>query len=178
MKGKNLALMLLFLAAAALAFLVGRYLGNRQETPGSSAVSEAVSSGNSEPQSGPESSESPEPAAPANLRGEFADSGTPVFSEGGEDRVLVLLTTDAAVTDFRFVVLSAQEAEDGVRFEVGETLYSQDVLTPEAPVLLETVFAGMLPDQGIVYTDTDGTEKRFALTISGEDGSLILMAID
>ena len=90
----------------------------------------------------------------------------------------MLLTTDAAVTDFRFVVLSAQEAEDGVRFEVGETLYSQDVLTPEAPVLLETVFAGMLPDQGIVYTDTDGTEKRFALTISGEDGSLILMAID
>lgn len=49
MKGKNLALVLLFLAAAALAFLVGRYLGNRQETPGSSAVSEAVSSGNSEP---------------------------------------------------------------------------------------------------------------------------------
>ena len=91
MKGKNLALVLLFLAAAALAFLVGRYLGNRQETPGSSAVSEAVSSGNSEPQSGPESSESPEPAAPANLRGEFADSGPlitgPTFqSTSGFDR--------------------------------------------------------------------------------------------
>ena len=69
MKGKNLALVLLFLAAAALAFLVGRYLGNRQETPGSSAVSEAVSSGNSEPQSGPESSRNrrPPPISGENL---------------------------------------------------------------------------------------------------------------
>ena len=56
-----------------------------------------------------------------------------------------------------------------------EDLYTTDALTEGKPVVIRMTFAGDVPDRGIAYTDADGITRYFAITTSGEDGSLLLM---
>lgn len=95
-------------------------------------------------------------------------------ADDGEPSARVLLTASAPVSDFRVLALTVGSmGEAGVTYQTKE-LYRQDALTPERPLLLTTVFHGDTPNLGIAYVDGNGTEQRFALDISGMDGSVYL----
>ena len=88
----------------------------------------------------------------------------------------IVLTADKAVTDLQ--VLSLYDAaidDDGNVSFAHETLFTLDTLTPEKPLVIETTFYGDMPNIGISYIDADGSFHRYAVNVSGMDGSLFFM---
>ena len=120
----------------------------------------------------------PTPAKPAFLTAALVQGRLPEeFLEFQEEptgyEVQVIFATDRPVTDFRFLALTPREAGKALAWDT-ETLYTLEVFSPQVPLVVTTTFAGDLPGRGISYTDTDGTLRQYALSLSGKDGSLLL----
>lgn len=95
-----------------------------------------------------------------------------------EFQTLVMFSTNIPVTDFKVLSLTYQDSdEDGnITFDI-QTLYTQETLTPERPLVAGLEFIGTIPNNGISYVDQDGTVRTFAVDMSGMDGSLFLWEI-
>ncbi len=91
------------------------------------------------------------------------------------DSTKLIFMSEGIVTDFSFLSLSITDVdEDGnVTFDT-EPLYNLDILTEEKPLEVTLTFYGDLPAYGISYKDAQGVTKNYTVTISGEDGSVIL----
>lgn len=109
-------------------------------------------------------------------QGDYATYSIVEFDVTGEEsQVRVLFTASAAVTDFKVLSLTCEDIDENgnISFSVQER-YSQPEFTPDCPLIVGMEFFGSIPNNGISYVDTDGVEKRFAVDMSGEDGSLYL----
>lgn len=97
------------------------------------------------------------------------------IASSSEPRVRMVFSVKSPVKDFKVLALNATDidANGKVIYAVDER-YVQDKLTPERPLVMETVFFGSIPNNGISYVDGNGVLKRFTVEISGKDGSLIL----
>lgn len=92
-----------------------------------------------------------------------------------ESRTMLLFTAEKTVTDFKVLALSSFDFdENGNTSFSTETVYEQSELTPDRPLLAGLVFLGDIPNNGISYVDENGVEKRYAVDMSGRDGSLFL----
>ena len=91
------------------------------------------------------------------------------------DSTKLIFMSEGIVTDFSFLSLSITDVdEDGnVTFDT-EPLYNLDLLTEEKPLEVTLTFYGDSPAYGISYKDAQGVTKNYTVTISGEDGSVIL----
>ena len=89
--------------------------------------------------------------------------------------VRVWFTTNETVTDFRILHLTCETIDDdgNLTFAV-EEVYSQPELTPDRPLAAGLEFPGDMPSNGISYVDTDGVIRKYAVDMSGRDGSLFL----
>lgn len=104
----------------------------------------------------------------------------------GPDSCCILFTTDSRVTDFTLLDLFAEDfTETGaVIFSAtpveldGERGSLPSVMTPDTPVAVQLIFPGDLPAYGISYVDAKGSLRRFAIAVSGYDGSLLLEEAD
>lgn len=104
----------------------------------------------------------------------------------GPDSCCILFTTDSRVTDFTLLDLFAEDfTETGaVIFSAtpveldGERGSLPSVMTPDTPVAVQLIFPGDLPAYGISYVDAGGSLRRFAIAVSGYDGSLLLEEAD
>lgn len=95
--------------------------------------------------------------------------------EGGSPRTDIVFRTSTEVMDFTVLGLIINEVRaDGTLDASTRTLYTQEHLTPDAPLVVHLTFYGDLPTYGVSYTDTDGQTVYKTLEISGEDGSLVL----
>lgn len=74
------------------------------------------------------------------------------------------------LTDVKFGLLDWFETES---WQMSEELYTMDELTPDRCFLAQVVFWGDMTTYGISFTDADGAQRHFAVSISGKDGSLI-----
>ena len=74
------------------------------------------------------------------------------------------------LTNVRFGLLDWFETES---WQMSEELYTIDEIDPDRPFLAQVVFWGDMTTYGISFTDADGAERHFALSISGKDGSLV-----
>ena len=52
--------------------------------------------------------------------------------------------------------------------------FSVPELNPDKGLLVNIYFVGDLPEYAISYVDQDGTTKKFIITVSGEDGSILM----
>lgn len=79
------------------------------------------------------------------------------------------------VTDFKVLALEYEDvdADGNVRFAT-ETLYSQDELTPQCPLMVGMSCDSTIPCYGISYVDENGVARNFAVEVSGMDGSILL----
>lgn len=97
------------------------------------------------------------------------------YADDSENRVSVLLSTDGILGDFKVLSLMVTDfSEDGKLICDTEELYDKGTLTSFCPLVLEMTFWGDTPSYGISYTDGEGNERRFAIGMSGMDGSVIL----
>jgi hypothetical protein len=74
------------------------------------------------------------------------------------------------LTNVRFGLLDWFETES---WQMAEELYTMDEIDPDHAFLAQVVFWGDMTTYGISFTDADGAERHFAVSISGKDGSLI-----
>lgn len=87
----------------------------------------------------------------------------------------ILFMAEGTVTDFSFLSLSIKDVdENGKATFDTESLYKLDKLTEEKPLEVTLTFYGDSPAYGISYKDAQGVTKNYTVTISGEDGSVIL----
>ena len=74
------------------------------------------------------------------------------------------------LTNVRFGLLDWFETES---WQMAEELYTMDEIDPDRAFLAQVVFWGDMTTYGISFTDADGAERHFAVSISGKDGSLV-----
>ncbi len=96
----------------------------------------------------------------------------------GDGAAAVTFTSDSTVKNFEILSLTTDLAEDGTpSYTLGDPLYTVSELPQGTPITASLVFMGILPDLAVRYQDTDGAERCCTLTVSGEDGSLLLTDI-
>lgn len=95
------------------------------------------------------------------------------YTEEGIDQKIII-TTDAVLVDFKFIEVSVKSETDDTLHETG-VLYSVNEITPEKPFVASWMDIGLLPQRAISYTDSTGMVKNYAISTSGEDGSIILI---
>ena len=84
----------------------------------------------------------------------------------------VFFTFRRSVSDFQVLALEMNEEYE---FDT-QAVCSLGTLTPETPVSVSLSFYGDIPNNGISFVDEDGSLRRYAVDMSGEDGSLYLWA--
>ena len=107
--------------------------------------------------------------------GEWNGDYERVDLSSGEPSSAVLFLADSPVMDFRILSLFVEDiTEDGsITFSSG-TLCHLDVLSADCALVADLTFHGDLPCYGISYIDANGAFWRFAIEISGYDGSISL----
>ena len=79
-------------------------------------------------------------------------------------------TPGEKLTNVRFGLLDWFETES---WQMSEELYTIEEMDPDHAFLAQVVFWGDMTTYGISFTDADGAERHFAVSISGKDGRLI-----
>lgn len=94
--------------------------------------------------------------------------------EPSEEQAQVAFTSDTPVKEFVILELTLTDCSDeGVMTFIAYPAASPDI-TPGKPLVIGFTFAGDIPGYGFQYEDAEGNIRRFALEISGEDGSLVV----
>ena len=107
---------------------------------------------------------------PAPVRVDWAEK-TDDLLVVDRDGEYVTIMADETVTDVALLALEFVDSDD---FFDATVLYEQDELVPDDPLVVRIAFPGDIPCYGIGYTDGNGQARRFAIGISGMDGSLVL----
>lgn len=108
-----------------------------------------------------------------------AEGDLPAYDEfiadTDESQEKILFMAHSTVKDFQVLSLSLEDVDENgkVTFST-EKLYALDALTPERSLMVGMTMYGTIPNYGISYVDGNGVTRRFAVEISGMDGSLIL----
>jgi len=107
--------------------------------------------------------------------GEWNGDYERVDLSSGEPSSAVLFLADSPVMDFRILSLFVEDMTDdgSITFSSG-TLCHLDVLSADCALVADLTFHGDLPCYGISYIDANGAFWRFAIEISGYDGSISL----
>ena len=91
-----------------------------------------------------------------------------------EYQMNILITTDQTISEVKIFSAQMGTVTDlGTGFYVENLLYELDELYPDTPLLYVTEFPGDMPTRIISYIDTNGEEKVYSLSMSGNDGSLV-----
>ncbi len=90
----------------------------------------------------------------------------------------VLIKTRKPLKHFKLVAIeyvpNTNPEDSTLRFKKTGILHALPVLDPDKPLYAVIPIFGSIPNIGLSYTEEDGTNPIFALSISGEDGSWIL----
>ena len=87
----------------------------------------------------------------------------------------IIINTNVAVKDFKFIEIGYEEKENSPVFLENKILYSLEQLSPEKPFIVTWMEQGAIPHRGISFVDESNATRYFYITASGEDGSLVLI---
>lgn len=91
----------------------------------------------------------------------------------------ILLTFDTAVTDFTFSQVEGTVDEEGNFLCTGsQVLYRQPEIGENQLLMLETDLGEILPTKAISFCDAGGNLQRYYLSLSGKDGTPLLIPFD
>ena len=100
----------------------------------------------------------------------------------GPDACCILITPDSRVSDLSILNLFVEDVADDGTMTLSATLAGDDchldIVTKDTPIAVQLIFPGDLPAYGISCVDQYGVLRRFAIEISGDDGSLLLQEAD
>lgn len=95
---------------------------------------------------------------------------------GASQPARTIFTTASTVTGFKILSLTYDDMdEDGNIIFATEELMTIPTFTADSVLIADLEYIGEIPNNGIAYTDPiTGKERRFAVNMSGKDGSLFL----
>lgn len=98
-------------------------------------------------------------------------------ADGGEFQVKLVITARETVTDLKYVTLNLDYYDENGELQtgVGDTLYTQEELTPHRPLVVGMVFYGDVASRGLTFVDEQGQFHCMSIHMSGEDGSILLV---
>lgn len=93
-----------------------------------------------------------------------------------EPQSYIVFTTDSFVDCFTILELTLTDVSESgnMEFDAYPALPQISGLIPDSPLAIGLTFAGDIPCYGFQYEDENGDVRRFALEISGEDGSILI----
>ena len=91
----------------------------------------------------------------------------------------ILLTFDTAVTDFTFSQVEGTVDEEGNFLCTGsQVLYRQPEIGENQLMMVDTDLGEILPTKAISFCDAGGNLQRYYLSLSGKDGTPLLIPFD
>lgn len=122
------------------------------------------------------------PGSTGPVKAEWADKVgvpdgiEPFRADDGEMPATVAFLPKEPVHNFLIMRLLCTDIDEaGIpNYEIQDT-YSWDTLEADTPLVVEMSFYGTIPNYGISYLTEDGTAYRYAVSISGRDGSILLL---
>ncbi|MDR2946302.1 MAG: ankyrin repeat domain-containing protein [Candidatus Adiutrix sp.] len=112
-------------------------------------------------------------AAPDEISGEYD-----FFEEEyqGYEPNRIIFRANVAAKDFKFIAVEYDQEAGGIK--PSEVLYSLDELLPEKPLVVTWMERGSFPHRGISFLDENNATRYFHLSVSGEDGSVLLVEFE
>ncbi len=106
---------------------------------------------------------------PANLR---YDKFT---ADNSAEKVTIVFTPDKEISNFRFLALTLKDVDShGHLIFTEKELFCREKVSPDMPIGVDMVFYGDIPNNGISYVDGSGRTRKFTISLSGRDGSVLL----
>ena len=101
-------------------------------------------------------------------------------SSGEEGTSCIVFIPERPVKQFTILSLTVVDmSESGsIEFEAYPEMSGPNDSWLERPLVTEVAFTGDLPQYGFQYEDENGDVRRFALVISGRDGSILMQEAD
>ena len=99
------------------------------------------------------------------------------FSEA-DASVDIAFTANYNAKNFRFIAVAYTEVNGKFVLKEEKVLYSYGTLSPKKPLVISTTFYGVIPNRGIAFVDINNVERYYALSLSGKDGSVQLIAFE
>lgn len=94
-------------------------------------------------------------------------------SEYAQD--IVFFANFGDIYNFEFCSINWLDESDGGESDIEFVpMYTTDTLTTDTPLVVTMTFWGDIPSYGITYTDSEGIDHTGLLSLSGEDGSVVL----
>lgn len=101
------------------------------------------------------------------------------IADESEHQVKLLISCTQSLKNFNFLRLSIDGVDEaGNLITSTESIYHADTLMPDNPLVVTMTFFGDLPSYGISYEDENGETRNFYITLSGKDGSLLLVELN
>lgn len=94
--------------------------------------------------------------------------------EATQDGNKVTLTTSATVYNLKVLALSDGDFSDGIPKFTERTVKTKAVLNPDDSLTVDMAFNGDTPEHGVEFVDALGRTVKMTITISGDDGSLVM----
>lgn len=179
------------LLSSALALALGA-CGPAQDSPAPGGATppptESAQPAPSPTGSQPEETAPAEPAEPelplsadyagADLLARPEDYDLLVLDES-EYRVDVAITASETVTGVQVASLTLEEVgEDDVGFRIEAVLGTLDAIKPGRPFVVAMAFPGSIPNTALIFTGPDGAVCCCTISMSGKDGSLLLIPFE
>lgn len=88
----------------------------------------------------------------------------------------IVFTTNTVIKNFKYIEIGHKAEDTCLVYFESAVLYSLDALLPEKPFVVTWMEVGdAVSYRGIAFTDENNTTRYFYITISGKDGSLLLI---
>lgn len=110
-------------------------------------------------------------------------SNLPYFEDVSADEVgieeKVVFQSANGVQDFKVLALQLEDVDDeGHATFSTSVVYEQPELQAGVPLVVPMAFPGDIPNNGFSYVDSQGVTRRFTVSVSGFDGSLVTAPFD
>lgn len=87
----------------------------------------------------------------------------------------IVFSVNNPVKNFKFLNVELIDVDDNGKANfASQEIYSQAILDPQKPLIVEMTLPETVPTHGISYTDNNGQTKKFIICLSGQDGSIFL----
>ena len=98
------------------------------------------------------------------------------IADDDESAAIIVFAVENDVREFSLdsIYLKEFDADDKPVFVTSES-YDYGTLSPDRELAVQLLLAGSIPNYGISFRDADGVMRHQYITVSGEDGSLLLI---
>ena len=98
------------------------------------------------------------------------------IADEDENAAIIVFAVENEVREFSLDTLefTGFDDNDNIQFKITDS-YMYGTLTSERELAVQLLLEGTLPNYGISYLDSNGVMRHQYITMSGEDGSILLI---